>query len=173
MSIIGSLDKFEINGSEPFEVYIERVDLFCLANGITDEKKKAVFLSSIGVDAYKLIRNLCTPANPATKSYDDLKKLLKDHLQPEPNVILERFKFNSRNRSEGEKVADYVAELRNLSRNCKFDRNLNEMLRDRIVCGINDTNMQRKMLAKKDLTFDDAFQIATSTEAAMKQTKEI
>ena len=56
MAIIGSLDKFEIGGSEPFEVYKERVDLFCSANGITEAvKMKAVFLSSIGVSTYKLI----------------------------------------------------------------------------------------------------------------------
>ena len=44
--IVGTLDKFEIGGSEPFDVYTERLDFFCDANAITDAgKKKAVFLS--------------------------------------------------------------------------------------------------------------------------------
>ena len=52
MAVIGSLEKFEIGGSEPFEVYKERMDLFFGANGIADAgKMKAVFLSSIGVEA--------------------------------------------------------------------------------------------------------------------------
>ena len=170
MAAIGNLDKFDENGDEPFDVYEERMELFCLANGITDVgKKKATFLTSIGVDTYKLVRNLCTPSNVKDKTLDEIVTLLKKHLAPEPNVILKRFKFNMRNRKEGKSVSEYVAELRNLSRNCKFDANLKEMLRDRIVCGIGDTGMQRKMLSKKDLTFDDALQIATGTEAAFKQ----
>ena len=174
MAVIGALDKFEIGGNEPFEVYQERVDLFCEANGITDApKKKAVFLSSIGVDAYKLVRNLCTTNTPSEKTLPQIITLLKSHLAPEPNEILERFKFNSRNRKEGETVADYVAELRNLSRNYKYDAKLNEMLRDRIVCGINNSNMQKKMLSEKDLTFEKALVIATSSEAASKHAQEI
>ena len=170
MAVIGVLDKFDINGEESFDVYYERVDLFFLANDITDAaKKKATFLTSIGVDAYRLVRSLCTPDMPSDKSLTDIVKLLKDHLAPEPNSILERFKFYSRNRKDGESVADYVVDLRRLSRNCKFGTSLKEMLRDRIVCGINDTGMQRKMLSRKDLTFDQAFEIATGTEAAAKQ----
>ena len=68
--------------------------IFFLANGITDAaKKKATFLTSIGVDAYRLVRSLCTPDMPSDKSLADIVKLLKDHLAPEPNSILERFKF--------------------------------------------------------------------------------
>ena len=172
--VIGSLDKFEIGGAEPFEVYNERVGLFCVANGINDaDKKKAVFLSSIGVETYKLVRNLCTPGNPTDKTLDDLVKLLKEHVAPAPNVILERFKFNSRNRKEGESVADYIAELRNLARDCGYAANLEEMLRDRIVCGIKDNGMQKKMLSEKDLTFERAQAVALSNEAAAKQAREI
>ena len=125
MAVIGVLDKFDINGEESFDVYYERVDLFFLANDITDAaKKKATFLTSIGVDAYRLVRSLCTPDMPSDKSLVDIVKLLKDHLAPEPNSILERFKFYSRNRKDGESVADYVVDLRRLSRNCKFGTSL-------------------------------------------------
>ena len=69
-----------------------------MANGITDAaKKKATFLTSIGVNAYRLVRSLCTHEMPSDKSLVDIVKLLKDHLAP-ANSILERFKFYSRNR---------------------------------------------------------------------------
>ena len=172
--IIGTLDKFEIGGTEPFEVYTERFELFCSANGITDEgKKKSVFLTSLGVDTYKLVRNLCTPNPPASETLPKIVELLKAHLSPEPNVIVERFKFNSRSRKDGESVADYVAQLRNLARDCKYGDKLEENLRDRIVCGIGDVQMQKKMLAEKGLTFEKAQTIALSSEAAAKQTREI
>ena len=51
---------------------------------------------------------------------------------------MERFKFHSRNRKEDEGVATYVASLRKLSEHCNYGETLPEMLRDRLVCGINN-----------------------------------
>ena len=38
------------------------------------------------------------------------------------------------------------------------------MLRDRLVCGINDDPIQRRLFAKRELTFEKALEIATATE---------
>ena len=44
------------------------------------------------------------------------------------------------------------------------------MLKDRLVCGINNLNIQRKLLSEGlSLTFDKAFKIALSMEAAAQQ----
>ena len=40
------------------------------------------------------------------------------------------------------------------------------MIRNRLVCGINDENTQRLLLAEKELTYDKALEIARSQEAA-------
>ena len=172
--IIGTLEKFEISGAEPFAVYLERLDLFCEANGITEAaKKKAVFLSGVGVETYKLVRNLCTPQEPKSKTLTELTEMLKKHLAPDPNVILERFRFNKRDRKDGESVADYIAELRNLSRDCEYGDKLDEMIRDRLVCGICDVSVQKKLLQAKDLDFPKAQKLALSAEASVKESKSL
>jgi len=172
--IIGTLEKFEISGAEPFAVYLERLDLFCEANGITEAaKKKAVFLSGVGVETYKLVRNLCTPQEPKSKTLTELTEMLKKHLAPDPNVILERFRFNKRDRKDGESVADYIAELRNLSRDCEYGDKLDEMIRDRLVCGIGDVSVQKKLLQAKDLDFPKAQKLALSAEASVKESKSL
>ena len=149
---MGPLDIFDVNGEEPFELYVERVEFFCIAKNITsEEEKKATFLTAVGAETYGLIRNLLTPDKPKDKTLKQIQDLVEEHLSPKKNVIVERFRFNSRNRKEGESVAEYIVELKRLARNCKFEDKLNDMLRDRIVCGIGDTAMQRKMLMKEDL----------------------
>ena len=72
------------------------------------------------------------------KSFQELVQLVKDHHEPMPSVIVQRYHFNSRVRKQGETVAVYVAELRQLSQHCEFGTTLNDMLQDRLVCSIQD-----------------------------------
>ena len=63
-------------------------------------------------------------------------------------------------------MATYVAEIRSLAEFCNFGRTLEEMLRDRIVCGINDDTIQRRLLAEPRLTFKKTLEIAQGIETA-------
>ena len=66
----GQFEKFDLHGSETFPVYLERLEFYCMARGITeDDKKKATLLSEVGADTYQLVRNLCTPDLPSAKAY--------------------------------------------------------------------------------------------------------
>ena len=76
-------------------------------------------------------------------SYEDLAKLLQDHFMPKPSAIVQRFKFNTRSQQPGETIAMFLAELRHLSEHCEFGITLDEMLRDRLVCGVRDIRIQR------------------------------
>ena len=42
------------------------------------------------------------------------------------------------------------------------------MIRDRLVCGVMDNKIQRRLLAEKDLTFKKAYEMAISMEMAAK-----
>ena len=78
------------------------------------------------------------------------------YFSPRPSEMVERFKFHSPNRKEGEGVKTYVAALRKVSEHCNYGETLPEMLRDRLVCGINNEKMQRRLLAEPDLTLKRA-----------------
>ena len=47
------------------------------------------------------------------------------------------------------------------------------MLRDRIVCGINDVQTQKRLLVEKDLTFAKAKEIALGLESAVQGARDI
>ena len=68
--------------------------------------------------------------------------LLTEHYNPAPLEIVEQYKFHMRMKYEGEAVSTFMAELRSLAQYCKFGASLNDLLRDQIVCGINDENIQ-------------------------------
>ena len=82
---------------------------------------------------------------------------------------MQRFQFNTRERALGESIAVYVAALRELGEHCVYGDSLNEMIRDRLVCGVNHDTIQPRLLAEKQLTFERAFEVAQSVEAAEKK----
>ncbi len=118
---LGQMQPFE-PGIDDWQSYTERMEQFFAANVIADEdKKRAVFLTLIGEKAYALLRNLVAPAKPSDKSYAQLTDIMKNHLDPKPLVIAERFRFHRRNQEEGESVSQYLAELRKLAERCDFE----------------------------------------------------
>ena len=53
-----------------------------------------MLLSNVGARGYKLVRSL-SQNNPTSKSYDELKKLMLDHMHPKPNEIAQRYVFST------------------------------------------------------------------------------
>ena len=86
---------------------------------------------------------------------------------------MERYKFHSRNRNEDEGVAANVAELRKLTEHCNFGDTLPEMLRDRLVCGINNKKIQWRLVAERELTLKKAKELALGEELAAKHVVDI
>ena len=86
---------------------------------------------------------------------------------------MERFKFHTRFRKPGESVTAFVSELRSIAKSCNFGDTLKTMLRDHIVCGINDSIIQRRLLAEKGLSFKTTLELAQGMELAAKNVREL
>ncbi|XP_061564077.1 uncharacterized protein K02A2.6-like [Cololabis saira] len=158
--------------TQSWEEYCEVLGYFFEANDIDDaDKMKAILLSSVGSQTYSLMRNLVSPEKPGDKTFDQLVALLKEHYNPKPSEIVQRFMFYSRTRKPEETVLDFVAGLRKLAQDCNFGDKLKEQLRDRLVCGVADDRIQRRLLSEMDLTFDKALKIAQAIETANRDAK--
>ncbi|XP_036002862.1 uncharacterized protein K02A2.6-like [Fundulus heteroclitus] len=173
MSTVGTLSEY-VEADGDWVEYVERLQHFFVANDINDQsKQRSVLLSVCGAKTYKLIRNLASPRKPGELSFQDIVKLVQDHHNPKPSVIVQRFKFHTHSRKQGVSVPAFVAELRALSEHCEFGDVLNDMLRDRLVCGINDDSIQRRLLSEAKLTYKKALEIAQAMETATNNTKDI
>lgn len=172
MSFVGKIEAFD-STTEDWETYIERVELYFTANDVEEEKKVATLLSLMGAKTYILLRNLLAPDKPASKSFQIIVNTLKNHLNPKPIVIAERFRFHNRNQSKDESISDYIAELRKLSQFYEFGAGLSDALRDRLVCGMHCQSTQKRLLSEKDLTLERALSIAVSMETAAKDALEL
>ena len=159
---------------DDWPLYVERLGHVFVANGITEEtKRQAVFLSVIGPSYYKLLSSLLAPDKPGDKEYNILVDKLSEHFTPAPSEIVERSKFHTRFRKPGESVTAFVSELRSIAKSCNFGDTLKTMLRDRIVCRINDSIIQHRLLAEKGLSFKTALELAQGMESAAKNVREL
>ena len=67
----------------------------------------------------------------------------------------------------------YVAALCRLAEHCAFGDMLNEMLRDRVVCSIKNSAIQKQLLAKPEMTLMKAVSVTQATKLADTGVKEL
>ena len=173
MAIHGSVSSFNSN-KESWTTYVERLDQYFIANEVIDDgKKRAILLSACGTSTYKLIRSLAEKEKLDLTPFKDIIKLVKGFYDPKPSEIVQRYRFNTRVRAPTESIAKFIAALRELSEHCNYGATLSEMLRDRLVCGVNHEVIQRKLLAEKDLDYEKALTLALSIETAERDTVQL
>jgi hypothetical protein len=172
-AVFGEIDQFDLDDDQAksmWEEWCERMDQFLIANGLdkTQERDKprckAIFLSRVGSKCYSLIRTLCHPNKPDTKTLEQLQQLVKDHLSPAPIVIAERYVFYNRRQTADESVAEFLKALRKLAETCNFGDFRNDALRDIFVIGLRDRETQKKLLSEQDLTLENALNKAQAAE---------
>ena len=142
----GKVSAFDANQEEWIE-YVECLELYFLANDITDPvKKRAILLNAAGPTTYRLVKTLVVPGKPTDLSFDEIVEKVKLHFNPKPSPIIKRYEFNTRKQKPTETVSEYVAALRRIAEHCEYGSTLNDMLRDRLVCGIADNRVQDRFL---------------------------
>ena len=152
---------------EDWKTYVERVNLSLTANDITDrDKKRAVLLSVCGARTYHTIRGLVAPSKLTDLAYDEIGMRVQEHYNPILVVTVQRYKFNSRVCQPEESVAKFVAALRHLGIHCDYGDSLNNMLRDRLICGITDARIQQRLLAETKVDFKRVMEITQAMETA-------
>lgn len=156
--------KFEGNLSENWRRFKRNWDIFMIAVGIdtkADVVKINTFLNAIGSDAVEIYDTFdLSPTERAT--YTSVIKSFADFCTPRKNIVYERYVFNQRSQR--------LIDIKKLIRTCEFGENENEMLRDRIVIGVQDKKLQAKLLETSNLTHETAIVKCRSSGATQEQT---
>ncbi|UYV64879.1 K02A2.6-like, partial [Cordylochernes scorpioides] len=94
---------------------------------------------------------------------------LNNHFTPQKNVIYERYIFNTSNQEENEGIDSYTNRLRGLASSCEYDILTEELIRDRIVLGIKDNRVRKKLLMEPKLNLSSAIDICRTAEVTEQQ----
>ena len=170
LGFIGSYD----DRKESFGDYCGRFEAFVAANEVPAARQAAAFLATVGPETYRLLKSLCHPNDPSTRTYNQMKEVIQGHYAPAPIVIAERHKFWTASQNEHESVSDFVVRLKKLAGTCNFENFEEQALRDRLVSGLHQkmAKTQRNLLSQRDLTYARARDAAVADELAYKANKE-
>ena len=163
------------NVAQNWEYFEKAWDNYATAIEITkksEEIQSANLKSIMGKDCFQILQNL-----PITEAEAKVPKnvldTLREHFAPQKNTIYERYMFNTANQLPNEKFDAYLVRLRKLASTCDFGQLIDQMIRDRLVIGIRDSNVRARLLRESELTLNKAIELIRSSERAAEHAKEI
>lgn len=103
------------------------------------------------------------------KQYHTIKTKFDEHFVVRQNVIFQRAKFNRRRQEDGKTVDTFVTVLHTLAEHCDYGTLKDEMIRDQIVVGLQDSKLSEKLQLDPELSLANAINHAWQSEAVKKQ----
>lgn len=152
----------------------KRFEQFRIASGLCHEdesRQVSTLLYCLGEGAEEVLQATAVSLEKAKQRYDDAIETFEAYFRVKRNIIYERARFNSRNQLEGEPVEQYVLSLHSLARNCEYGDLREELIRDRIVIGIRDKALSRRLQLDAALTLEKAMRLVRQSEAVGEQQK--
>ena len=101
------------------------------------------------------------------KGLQPFTEFARSHLDPQPVVIAQCFKFHQQCQKWDESILQFIA-LCKYAEHCHFQDKLDEPIHDMFVCVLRNETMQKWLLAEKNLTLATLIEIAQRMEAANK-----
>lgn len=153
----------------------QQFQIFLTAAGfdrLSDNRKTAILLNSVGPEAQDLYCNVLRSDETALK-YEQIIELFDNYFAPKQNELMNTYKFHRRAQEEGEMFDLFYTALKKQVKNCNFRDQEERMLRDRIVLGIYDKNLQRRLLEANDLTLQKAVDLCRASEISRDQCSQI
>ena len=133
----------------------------------------ATLIMSLGEDALEVLETLPYSKPEDRKDLQATLTLLEKHFAGETNVTYERFLFFKRDQLPNESFTEYLTGLRALASSCEFAQLQEDLIRDRIVCGLRDESVQRALLQNTKLKLKNCEELCRAAEATSEHLRQI
>ncbi|XP_028320249.1 zinc finger and SCAN domain-containing protein 31-like isoform X4 [Gouania willdenowi] len=158
LSLIGNRADNWCTWEQSFRLYI-------VSSGEKDEKIKIdILLHTIGEDALEVFKTLKVTTDGDELTMEDVLQAFRDYCSPRKNVVFERYQFWSYQTTAGTSVNGFITELRQKIKDCEFGIIEHDMLRDKFVLSITDSDLKKRLLQERGLTLNRAIEICRATE---------
>ena len=166
---IGSL-RMEGNIAENWRKWKQRWTLYAKASGADakdEETQCAVFLHTIGEEALEVYDTFTFTESEEGK-IEPLITKFEAYCSPKKNVTYERYLFFSCTQNS-RPIDAFVTDHRMKAKTCEFGTLHDSLIKDRIVCGIDNNSVRERLLRNNDLTLEVAINTVRAAETSKTQ----
>ena len=169
----GKLNFDSASHSSSWKRWKEEVELYMdLAMAGKDEKRKIkLFLYLIGRKGREIDETLSFTSEPDDRNLSHVLEGFEGHCNPKKNEIVERYKFFQRFQEPGESFERFVTDLKVLASTCNFGTLKDLLVRDRIICGIQDKQLREDLLKESDLNLEKCLRTCLAAALSKDQSK--
>ena len=130
-----------------------------------EDVQVGMLLTVIGAEAQEVYTTLTWTDRVDAGKIDPVLKQFQDYCEPKKNVLFERYCFNQRHQQPGVTYDQYKPALKKLAEGCAFSSiTPDEILSDRLVLGIADNKVRKRLLRKSDLTLKKTDELCHAAE---------
>ncbi len=172
--------QWEGNVAENWRKWYQVLTIYYTASGIatkTDAVKIAALLHIGGeqlISVYNAMKwDEDGDVEGDDKKYEKVVAKFQKYCEPRKNLTYLRYQFFTRAQSESETVENLVTDLRNKARDCEFGALEESLIKDRLICGIRDDNVRKRLLRDPNLTLTRAVDICRASAVTEQQAQQL
>ncbi|XP_062538876.1 uncharacterized protein K02A2.6-like [Armigeres subalbatus] len=166
MPLVNHVEPY-IPGTIPFSQYLEQMDWIFIDNKMTDaNEQKASFLAACGKDVYSELKLLFPGKDLKLVSFKEITDALKKRYDKTESDMIQRYKFYQRMQGSTESAEDFILAVKLQAEMCEFGEFKDIAIRDKLVCGIRDPDVQQRLFDEEGLTLAKAEKIIINRELA-------
>jgi len=111
---------------------------------VENGKKIAECITFIGKKTYGVLRDLCSPVAPSTKTFKELCDLLTTHYKAKRLEMGESYHVKETNQELSESIANYSTLLRDAA-TCNIGEYLGKALRGQVISVLRHNSIKKKI----------------------------
>nr|XP_023024869.1 uncharacterized protein K02A2.6-like [Leptinotarsa decemlineata] len=171
-ALLANFENFD-SKKESFSNYKSRFQNYLQMKQINTNKPYCaqLLLNSIGAQNFNMITALAAPKTPDQLTYDELIKLLEEHLAPKKNVLVAQHHFLSIYQNEQQSIPEFVSTLKSNISDCEFTCECKKSVAEifltaQFIRGLYDNSIREQLLQSDSKTFKDIFTRAIALESS-------
>ena len=136
--------------NEDWLSYTERMQQYFMANEVREDRQRATLLSTCGPATCKLIKGLGNFGETLLqRSLKELVQLVNAHKRQQSSLLCNSFNFTQGDKWKQRPLRSMLPSSRRLLTNCNVVDVLEDMLRDRLVCGLRDAALEEAIVRER------------------------
>ena len=135
--------------------------------------RTATLLTCVGSEAMDVFDGFAFDNEEDKEDIEKVIEKFESFCVGKTNLTYERYIFHTCTQGESESFDSYLTKVRKLSKTCNYGALEHELITDRLVLGIRDNGLRKRLLQEDKLTIDKCIDMCRAAEASSTKVKSI